>query len=196
MAGTELELELRERLLIQGDTFLINRNSRLTEQVNKKVAEALQQESAGRNPFASAGRMARRTGKRRKRSKLSNYSYYLQTMEENKFPLEKLPENTRFKRVKQMLLRVMNLAFQYQQQFNKAAEDVMIMMARDMKSMDMRQQGLEDKLETRVMDLLVEREEEIHRLKETVEELKGKQAQLEAELSQCETGSTDTERDV
>ena len=196
MASTELELELRERLLVQGDTFSINRNSKLTEQINKKVVEELQKEASGRNQFLAAGRKARRTARRRKRSKLSNYSYYLQTMEENKFPLEQLPENTRFKQVKQVILRVMNLVFQYQQQFNKATEDVMILMTKDMKSMDMRQQGLEDKLETRVVDLLEEREEEIRCLKEIVEELKGKQELLEAELTQREAESAETEGDV
>lgn len=197
MAGTELELELRERLLIQGDTFSINRDRKLTDQVNKEVVKELQEEAAGRTQAASAGKRVRRAVKnRKKRSKLSNYSYYLQTMEENKFPLELLPENTRFKKVKQMILRMMQLVFQFQQQFNKATEDVFILMTRDLKSLDMRQQGLEDKLDTRVIDILEEQEDEIIRLKQTVEELKEKHAALEAELSLCKSESTESGKDL
>jgi integrase/recombinase XerD len=65
-------------------------------------------------------------------------------MEENKFPLEMLPENTRFKKIKQIGIRMNRLVFQWQQHFNKATEDVLIMVTKDMKSMDMRQQGLEE----------------------------------------------------
>ena len=185
MASTELELELRERLLVQGDTFSINRNRKLTEQVNTKVLKALKEESVAKTQFTSAGKVRRRGAKRKKRSKISNYSYYLQTMEENKYPLELLPETTRFKKVKQIILRMMQLVFQYQQLFNKATEDVLILMTRDLKSLDMRQQGLEEKLETRVLDILEDQDDEICRLKAAVEELKEKQLSLEAELTQC-----------
>lgn len=196
MQGTELELELRERLLVQGDTFSINGNRKLTEQVNQKVIEALQEESVAKTQFTSAGRIRRRGAKRKKRSKISNYSYYLQTMEENKSPLELLPETTRFKKVKQIILRMMQLVFQYQQLFNKATEDVLILMTRDLKSLDMRQQGLEEKLDTRVLDILEDQDDEIRRLKAEVEELKEKQLNLEAELSQCRGECTEAGEDA
>lgn len=196
MASTERELELRERLLVQGETFSINRDHDLTEQVNRKVIEALQQESGSKNQFSSAGRIRRRNTARKKRSKIANYSYYLQTMEENKYPLELLPENTRFRKVKQVILRMMQLVFQYQQQFNKATEDVLILMTRDLKSLDMRQQGLDEKLETRVADVLEEQEDTIRRLKETLVALQEKQEKLEAELMQCKEEAVEFERDA
>lgn len=192
MAGTELEQELRERLLIQGDTFSINQDKELTERVNREVVRELLEE-ASRTDFASTGGRRRRVTGRKKRSRISDYSYYLQTMEENKFPLELLPENTRFKKVKQMLLRMMQLVFQWQQLFNKAAEDTLILMTKDMKGLDMRQQGLEDKLEVQVIDRLEEQEEEIRRLKEILDQLKEKQVTLEEELSQRKENPRDRE---
>lgn len=196
MEGTELELELRERLLIQGKTFSVNRDRKLTEQINKKIIEEMQEKS----PFASMNISSVGTIKpgtrRKRRTKLSNYSYYLQVMEENKFPLEMLPENTRFRKVKEIGMRMMRLVFQWQQHFNKATEDVLIMVTKDMKSMDMRQQGLEEKLDTRYAAILDMQNQEIQRLKATVEELTKAQRQLQEKLEQYNPECVDTGKDA
>lgn len=196
MQGTELELELRERLLIQGKTFSVNRDRTLTDQINKKIIA----EMAEKSPFASmnlssAGSI--KPGKRRKKgTRLSNYAYYLQVMEENKFPLEMIPENTRFKFAKKLIVRIMNLVFQWQQHFNKAAEDVLIMVTKDMKSMDMRQQGLEDKLDSRYAAILEMQSQEIQKLKAAVDELTKNQEELQKKLEQCNSECVDTGKDA
>jgi hypothetical protein len=196
MQGTELELELRERLLIQGKTFSVNRDRKLTEEINKKIIA----EMAEKSPFASMATantdFARKGPRRRRRTKLSNYAYYLQVMEENKFPLEMLPENTRFKKIKQIGIRMNRLVFQWQQHFNKATEDVLIMVTKDMKSMDMRQQGLEEKLETRFAAMLEMQNQEIQRLKATVEELTKNQKELLEKLEQKNAEHVDTGKDA
>ncbi|MBQ8814208.1 MAG: hypothetical protein IJZ85_06925 [Lachnospiraceae bacterium] len=196
MQGTELELELRERLLIQGKTFSVNRDRKLTEEINKKIIA----EMAEKSPFASMATVgtdfARKGPRRRRRTKLSNYAYYLQVMEENKFPLEMLPENTRFRKVKEIGVRMMRLVFQWQQHFNKATEDVLIMVTKDMKSMDMRQQGLEEKLDTRFAAMLEMQSQEIQRLKAAVEELTQNQRELLEKLEQQKSDRVDTGKDA
>ncbi len=196
MEGTEMELELRERLLIQGETFSVNRDKKLTEQMNRKIIEELQ----GKSSLAAIGHdssgYAYQKAKKKRRRKISDYSYYLQVMEENKFPLEMLPENTRFKRIKEIGVRMMRLVFQWQQYFNKATEDVMIMLTKDMKSMDIRQQGLEEKLDSRVNGLLEKQNREIQQLRATVEELTRKQQELLEKLGQQEPGGVDTGKDA
>lgn len=196
MQGTELELELRERLLIQGKTFSVNRDRKLTEEINKKIIT----EMAEKSPFASMATAStdfvRKGPRRRRRTKLSNYAYYLQVMEENKFPLEMLPENTRFKKIKQIGIRMNRLVFQWQQHFNKATEDVLIMVTKDMKSMDMRQQGLEEKLETRFAAMLEMQNQEIQKLKATVEELTKSQKELLDKLERQNAERVETGKDA
>ena len=177
----------------QNGIFCINQDRELTEKYATTVAEELQKAENEQSLFASASR--RRTGRRR-RSKLSNYAYYLQIMEENKLPMEKLPENTRFKAVKQAILRLLNLVFQYQQLFNRASEDVLILMTKDLKSLDMRQQSLEDKLEIRVMDLLNRQDEEIRTLKVLIAQLQEKQAVLEAKIAQYRAKNAEQGKDA
>ena len=138
----------------------------------------------------------RKGPRRRRRTKLSNYAYYLQVMEENKFPLEMLPENTRFKKIKQIGIRMNRLVFQWQQHFNKATEDVLIMVTKDMKSMDMRQQGLEEKLETRFAAMLEMQNQEIQKLKATVEELTKSQKELLDKLGQQNAERVETGKDA
>ena len=55
-------------------------------------------------------------------------------MEENKNPLDLIPPDTRFKAVKKVMLHMQRLTFQFQQLFNKATEDVLIVMTKDMKT--------------------------------------------------------------
>ena len=155
---------------------------------------------AEKSPFASMATAStdfvRKGSRRRRRTKLSNYAYYLQVMEENKFPLEMLPENTRFKKIKQIGIRMNRLVFQWQQHFNKATEDVLIMVTKDMKSMDMRQQGLEEKLETRFAAMLEMQNQEIQRLKATVEELNKNQKELLEKLEQQNAERVETGKDA
>ena len=107
-----------------------------------------------------------------------------------------LPENTRFRKVKEIGVRMMRLVFQWQQHFNKATEDVLIMVTKDMKSMDMRQQGLEEKLETRFAAMLEMQNQEIQRLKATIEELTKNQKELLEKLEQKNAEHVDTGKDA
>lgn len=173
----------KEKATVQGELCSVNGDRELTEQINQRVSEELQKEAQSR--FASVG--DRKQKKRKKRSRLSDYGYYMQIMEANKLPMEVLPENTRFKKIKQLILRMMNLVFQYQQQFNRATQDVLILMTRDLKSLDMRQQALEDKVEVQVMDLLERQDEEISSLKAMIGELEEQQRMLEAAIAQYKT---------
>jgi hypothetical protein len=92
-------------------------------------------------------------------------------------------------------MRMLQLVFQWQQLFNKATEDVLIVMSKDLKGIDLRQQGLEDKVEYQVFDLLESQQEEINRLKLLVEELKENQEALSAALEQAKSGKVDAGKD-
>ena len=83
-----------------------------------------------------------------------------------------------------------------QQHFNKATEDVLIMVTKDMKSMDMRQQGLEEKLETRFAAMLEMQNQEIQKLKATVEELTKSQKELLDKLGQQNAERVETGKDA
>ena len=70
------------------------------------------------------------------------------------------------------------------------------MVTKDMKSMDMRQQGLEEKLDTRYAAILDMQNQEIQRLKATVEELTKAQRQLQEKLEQYNPECVDTGKDA
>lgn len=172
-------LFVKEKSVGQGEFISVNGNHSLTEQIDRQVKEELAKET---HALFSTERKVNR-GKRKKRSRLTNSEYYLQIMEANKLPMDVIPENTRFKKVKQAITRMMNLVFQYQQLFNRATEDVVILMTRDLKSLDMRQQSMEDKLEIQVSELLERQAKEIRSLEEMIVALKEKQAAMEAEIA-------------
>lgn len=194
MSVTEFEQDLFKRLSMQGDLFTVNRNRELTEQVNQQVVTELQREDRCLQGGSSENIGKKRT--RSRRAKLSDYSYYLQTIEKNEFPMEMLPENTRFKKTKQMILRVMNLVFQWQQLFNKATKDVLFLVIKDMKNINMRQQGLEDKLDIQVLDLLERQDEEIRSLKALIAQLQEKQTMLEAEIARYKAKNVEQGKDA
>lgn len=175
-------LFVKDKIATAEDLLVINGDRGLTDQVNQQVVQELEQES--QSIFSTVRKKSRVGGKRKKRSRLSNSTYYLQIMEANKLPMEVLPENTRFKKVKQAIMRMMQLVFQYQQLFNRATEDVVILMNRDLKSLDMRQQTLEDRLEIQVADVLERQAEEICELEAMISQLEDRQAKLEAAIAQ------------
>jgi len=73
---------------------------------------------------------------------------------------------------------------------------VLIMVTKDMKSMDMRQQGLEEKLETRFAAMLEMQNQEIQKLKATVEELTKSQKELLDKLEQQNAERVETGKDA
>lgn len=156
MQGTEHEMELREKLLMQSEVFSINRDLKLTEQVKNQILEN-ERNNAPRNGTLNV--LPRRMMMKKEgasRMKISDYSYFLNVMEENKNPLNIMPESTRMKFFKRLIRRLMRVTLQWQQLFNNATKDAVALLAKDMNAMTWTIKGMEEKLriqEDRITDL-------------------------------------------